>query len=361
MKEKVMLFRSLFLLLFVSSLAACGGKFPYSYVEGTPSTEAAADLVITSSTIPVDIDPDNGPAVSYASVNAANTALNGAGGDLIATTDTGARAAWQQGWTGKDVKVGLPDNFNANGRLDDHGDHVAIVAAAVAPEANYYTMDMLDVLGDGAAFTADEALAYFEDNGYHIINASWGIEKYNPSTGALLATFDTIVADAVAGFDGVAEDAKLALIVYAAGNSGNFCPGKRIEDCSTKGAEIDKLKDAGRDAGEKIIFVGSLADGVNTMAGYSLIAGDLMNDFIVAHDDILSTGDQSGTSFAAPRVTGAAALVRHKFPNLASEQLKQVLLQTATDLGDPGVDATFGHGQLNIAGALSPQGTVVPK
>ena len=86
-----------------------------------------------------------------------------------------------------------------------------------------------------------------------------------------------------------------------------------------------------------------------------------MNDFIVAHDDVLSAGDKSGTSYAAPRVTGAAALVSHKFPNLASEQIKQVLLQTATDLGATGIDAIFGHGELNVAGALSPQGAVVPK
>ena len=357
-----MLFRKLVLSSLVCSLAACGGsKLSYNYTEGTPSTEAAADSVFTASTFPIDIDPDNGPAVTHASISAANTALNGAGGDLIATTDTGARAAWQQGWTGKGVKVGLPDNFNFNSRLDDHGDYVAIIAGSVAPEATYLAMDMLNVNGDGQDFTADEALAFFEENGYHIINASWGIEKYDPTTGAVLATFDTLVAEAVADFDAAAEDAKHALIIYAAGNSGLWCPGKRIEDCNAKAAEIDDLREAGETVGQKLIFVGSLDDGVNTMAGYSIIAGDLMNDFIVAHDDVLSAGDKSGTSYASPRVAGAAALVKHKFPNLASAQLKQVLLQTATDLGATGVDSTFGHGKLNVAGALSPQGTVVPK
>ena len=97
------------------------------------------------------------------------------------------------------------------------------------------------------------------------------------------------------------------------------------------------------------------------MADYSVVAGDLKNDFIVAHDDVLATGDAAGTSFAAPRVSGAAALVRQKFPNLTSAQLKQVILQTATDLGDAGVDEVYGHGKLNILGALSPVGNVVPK
>ena len=351
------MFRKLVLSSLVCSLAACGGsKLSYNYTEGTPSTEAAADSVITASTADVTIN-----GVTYTSISDASTQLNGAGVDLVATTDTGARAAWQQGWTGKGVKVGLADNFNANGILDDHGDYVAIVAGSVAPEASYVAMDMLNSNNDGQDFTADEALAYFEENGYHIINASWGISKHNMDTGAVLATFDTLVAEAVADFDAAAEDAKHALIIYAAGNSGIWCPGKRIEDCNAKAAEIDDLREAGETVGQKLIFVGSLDDGVNTMAGYSIIAGDLMNDFIVAHDDVLSAGDMSGTSFAAPRVTGAAALVSHKFPNLAGEQIKQVLLQTATDLGATGVDATFGHGKLNVAGALSPQGTVVPR
>jgi hypothetical protein len=34
--------------------------------------------------------------------------------------------------------------------------------------------------------------------------------------------------------------------------------------------------------------------------------------------------------------------------------LKQVLLQSADDLGAPGVDEIFGHGQLNVINALSP-------
>ena len=353
--------RSISLLCSVCFLASCGGggQFNYDYRQGEKSTEAAAESVAFSTTGVNALPYDDANGNSYASLTAARIALNGDGNDFVATTDTGARAAWKQGWTGKGVKVGIPDEFDANGRWDDHGDWVAIVIGSVAPEADMYGIDML---GGTKTMTADEALAWFEDNDYHIINGSWGYEKYDASTGVVSAGFDAYVASAVADFDKDAEDAKKALIIYAAGNSGNFCPGKRLENCDSKGAEIDTLRDAGETtAGQKLIFVGSLDDGLNTMANYSLIAGDLMNDFIVSYDDVVTTGDNAGTSFAAPRVTGAAALVRHKFPNLAPEQLKQVLLQTATDLGATGVDATFGYGKLNLAGALSPQGTVVPK
>ena len=64
----------------------------------------------------------------------------------------------------------------------------------------------------------------------------------------------------------------------------------------------------------------------------------------------------AGTFFAAPRVAGAAALVRHKFPSLDGPGLKSTLLMSADDLGEIGVDAVFGHGRLNILGALSPIG-----
>ena len=97
------------------------------------------------------------------------------------------------------------------------------------------------------------------------------------------------------------------------------------------------------------------------MASYSFVAGKLKNDFIVAHDNVWQPGDAKGTSFSTPRVTGAATLLRHKFPNLDGPALKQVILQTADDLGATGVDEVFGHGKLNVPNAMSPIGKVTPR
>ena len=127
-----------------------------------------------------------------------------------------------------------------------------------------------------------------------------------------------------------------------------------MHQCTIDVQALLKLRESIPASGDKVMFVGALADEQNTMAAYSYTAGELKNDFIVAHDDIWQSGDGSGTSFAAPRVTGAAALVRHKFPNLNGPQLKQVLLQSADDLGAPGPDAVFGYGKLNVMSALSP-------
>jgi subtilisin family serine protease len=341
--------------LTASMLSACSGggdeAVQYDYTQGTPSSEASADNYIASA-VGFSLPYENGGR-TYTSLQNANNVLNG-GGDMAATTDTNARTAWRAGWTGKGVKIGIADDFNSNGRLDTHGDMVSIIAGSVAPEATYALRDMI---GASRSMTADQALNYFEDNGYHIINASWGIERGGVSD----SVFEQRVNSALNNFNQATEDGKQALIVYAAGNSGYTCSGKRSENCSLQQAIVSRLRTSGNTAGENTIFVGSLADSSNSMAGYSVTAGDLKYDFIVAHDDIVTSGDGAGTSYAAPRVAGAAAVVRQKFPNLTSSQLKQVILQTADDLGVAGVDETYGYGKLNVLNALSPIGTVVPK
>ena len=64
----------------------------------------------------------------------------------------------------------------------------------------------------------------------------------------------------------------------------------------------------------------------------------------------------SGTSYAAPQVSGAAALVWQAFPYFSNDLVRQTLLGTATDLGTPGVDITFGYGLLNVARAINGPG-----
>lgn len=60
---------------------------------------------------------------------------------------------------------------------------------------------------------------------------------------------------------------------------------------------------------------------------------------------------RTGTSFAAPFVTAAAALLLQSEPGLAPAQARARLQQAARDLGSPGPDAVFGHGLVQPAGA----------
>lgn len=90
----------------------------------------------------------------------------------------------------------------------------------------------------------------------------------------------------------------------------------------------------------------------------------LANRFLVAPGEEILTDlgldlggfRATGTSFAAPLVTGTVALMQSQWPWLKRqpEATSAIILATATDLGEPGVDGVYGHGLLNIEGALSP-------
>lgn len=61
----------------------------------------------------------------------------------------------------------------------------------------------------------------------------------------------------------------------------------------------------------------------------------------------------SGTSMATPHVAGAAALLLEAAPAMDVQRLRQVLTETAVDLGNPGHDNRFGIGRLDVAAALA--------
>lgn len=60
-------------------------------------------------------------------------------------------------------------------------------------------------------------------------------------------------------------------------------------------------------------------------------------------------GFKSGTSMASPLVAGSAAVLRQAFPYMTARQIIEVLLTSATDLGDPDI---YGHGLLNLGRAV---------
>jgi subtilase-type serine protease len=64
----------------------------------------------------------------------------------------------------------------------------------------------------------------------------------------------------------------------------------------------------------------------------------------------------TGTSMAAPHVTGALALLMERFPYLDNAQIRDVLLTTATDLGDAGVDDIYGWGLIDLKKAIEGPG-----
>lgn len=83
-------------------------------------------------------------------------------------------------------------------------------------------------------------------------------------------------------------------------------------------------------------------------------------DLTAPGEDMTSTADKglysvgsSGTSDAAAIVSGAAALLRSKYPKMSADEIVQRLESTATDKGPSGVDREYGYGIVNLVAALS--------
>ncbi|KPK67856.1 hypothetical protein AMJ82_09675 [candidate division TA06 bacterium SM23_40] len=64
-------------------------------------------------------------------------------------------------------------------------------------------------------------------------------------------------------------------------------------------------------------------------------------------------GDWSGTSMATPHMAGTAALMYQANPTLSVAIAKDLVAQTAIDLGAPGMDNDYGWGRVNAFGAVS--------
>lgn len=60
----------------------------------------------------------------------------------------------------------------------------------------------------------------------------------------------------------------------------------------------------------------------------------------------------SGSSYAAPMVSGVLALMMALDPVAEPEQIERLLLESSRDLGPPGPDEEYGHGRLDAAAAV---------
>lgn len=189
-----------------------------------------------------------------------------------------------------------------------------------------------------------------------------------------------------------------AVIAVAAGNTGAPCGTTDLNGCNALAvllANLDQTRESTIVVGATERTTGiAITDDATTesIAAYSARAGALKDRFLLAPGDsgflVRSAADVPsdstfltapvslaqgtlgpqmirGTSFAAPRVTGAAAILRQKFPNLSGAQAASVLLLTASkDINNDGLDDfsgvsdTFGHGKLDLGAALSPFGAL---
>ena len=140
------------------------------------------------------------------------------------------------------------------------------------------------------------------------------------------------------------------IIVLSAGNEGQSDPG-------------DMAQIARSSAARGLVIIAGSVDENNVISDFSNRAGIARDVFVVAPGERIYVPDiggqpvlVSGTSAAAPHVTGAIALLADAFPNLSAADLVDLLYRTTTDLGAPGIDAVYGRGLINIGRAFEPQG-----
>jgi len=236
--------------------------------------------------------------------------------------------------------------YNNNDPADDHGHgtHVAgIVAAAgdngldvagVCWSARIMAIKILGAEGDGSVADAVPAIYYAVANGADIVSGSWGGQNGSDALREAIA---------YAHRQGV-------IVVAAAGNEGN----------STRyypAAYPEVLAVAATDESDLRWYNSNHGDWVDIAAPGRGITSLRMGASESASEDF--TGNKSGTSMAAPHVSGACALLLSANPLLTREDVQEILTTT----GDPiasGICSS--NGRLNVYKALQaaipPAGTV---
>lgn len=210
-----------------------------------------------------------------------------------------------------------------------HGTHVAgIIGAAgdngvgvtgVAWRSRLMIVRVLDDDRMGAESDVIRGLTYAINNGARVVNLSLGQMEDTPALREAITE----------------AEARGVLLVAAAGNTGKAL-----------------LYPA---AYPTVLGVGA-SDRNGERASFS--AGGAQLNLLAPGVDILSTWNgqpyftQSGTSMAAPHVSGVAALLRQQQAEATPAHIRRCLQLTATDVAAPGRDDNSGYGIVNAARAL---------
>ena len=276
----------------------------------------------------------------------------------IAVIDTGADLTVPdlaaKGAAGYSVETGSPDIHDANG----HGTFVAALAAGsiengegiagFGGDAGLLVVQAGDSSGEFTDVDEAAAIVYAVDHGARIINLSLG----GPETSA---TERQAIQYAVAHG---------ALLVAAAGNdaqNGNPVeyPAALLQPVGSGGAGGSGLSVGASDrSGERAPFsstgswISLAAPGENVLSDLSpSFADSLFTRVVLPGSRAGVYGIASGTSFAAPEVAGAAALVWAANPLLNAQQVAAILKETASGQGT--WNDELGYGVIDVAAAVA--------
>lgn len=242
-------------------------------------------------------------------------------------------------------------NNDVGGEFSFHGTHVAGIVGAVRDNgigmdgiADHVALMSVRLVPDGDERDKDvaNAIIYAVDNGAEVINMSFG-KGYSPEK--------HLVDDAMKY-----AAKKDVLLVVGAGNEGaDIDSDPKYPNDTFKGKKKSKLKN--------MLSVGALSPdgGESAIAEFSNY-GKTQVDVFAPGVYVYSTtpGNSydyaSGTSMAAPVVSGIAAVIRSRYPSLSAAQVKDIIIKSSRKLEgmliQPGTFDKVPASALGISGAV---------
>ena len=231
------------------------------------------------------------------------------------------------------------------------------LAAKMLPGWNVYDNNdnTSDVYGHGTAVAGAAAAA--SNNGSGVASVAWGCKILPVRISDLngYATYSTIASGLTYAAD---HGARVANVSFRASDSSTVASAAQY--FQSKGGVVAMA------AGNESTFVSSAdnpylltvsaTDSNDAMASFSNTGNNI--DLAAPGVNIYTTtrggayGLATGTSFSAPIVAGAAALVISANPALSAAQVQDILKQNADDLGAAGWDTSYGSGRLNVYKAV---------
>lgn len=292
-------------------------------------------------------DPDYGD-VGIQAPDAWNITTGGSN-IVIAVVDTGVESIHEDLYAKIVPGINTIDGQNPSNSEDDHG-HGTFVAGVAAAMTNNYIgiagvswgarimpVKALDADGYGTEADAAEGIVWAADNGAHIINMSFGGYDDVPVEQAAIeyAWNKGCVLVAASGNDGSNADFFPAFYdqVIAVGATNEL-----MQRCT----EADWYE-GGSNYGA---YLDVMAPG-NNIVSSTLTSAGLWGPYEIA----------SGTSAAAPFVSGIAALIKSAQPSWTNAQIADQIKSTARDIDAPGWDQYTGWGVASAYRALANQPT----
>ncbi len=144
------------------------------------------------------------------------------------------------------------------------------------------------------------------------------------------------------------------VVVFAAGNEGSGGlrrPADRATDayrnCAVAAVDANTV-------GWPLAYFSSVGPTYCTPNGSSAIKPDIAGPGVNVRSSYPGQTyvTMSGTSMATPHIAGVVALMRQKDPNLTPDQIKQIIYETAHDLGTAGKDNGYGWGMIDAYAAV---------